>query len=332
MNQIDDRALRKAGSVDGALSSPLLRARGLDLSRSQRTLLRPVNCVGVGLHSGRTVSLTLKPARAGSGIQFRRTDLSGVPAIPARWDRVVDTAMCTTLGTDKQNRVSTVEHLMAALAGCHVDNVLVEVNGPEVPVMDGSAQPFVFLIECAGLIEQAMSKTVIEILKPVRIEDGDKSAELVPADRFSVDFEIEFASSAIARQAIRLELVNGTFNREVARARTFGFMHEVEQLRAAGLALGGSLDNAVVVEGDKVLNSDGLRYDDEFVRHKVLDAVGDLYLAGGEICGAYRGVRSGHNLNNRLLRALFGDPAAYRLHGAAEEAEEAGKIRFAAGA
>lgn len=331
MNQIDDRALRKADRVEGALSSPLLRARGLDLQRSQRTLLRTVNCVGVGLHTGRPVSLTLKPARAGAGIQFRRTDLAGAPFIPARFDHVVDTAMCTTLGTDKHNRIATVEHLMAALAGCHVDNVIVEVSGPEVPVMDGSAQPFVFLIECAGLIDQAAPKTIVEILKPVKVEDGDKSAEIVPADRFSVDFEIEFASSAIARQAIRLELVNGTFNRELARARTFGFVHEVEQLRAAGLALGGSLDNAVVVEGDKVLNADGLRYDDEFVRHKALDAVGDLYLAGGEICGAYRGVRAGHNLTNRLLRTLFADATAYRVHNPAE-AQDNRPVRRAASA
>jgi UDP-3-O-[3-hydroxymyristoyl] N-acetylglucosamine deacetylase len=289
--------------------------------RKQRTLQRIVNCVGVGLHSGRTVSLTLKPADAGSGIRFRRTDLAGTPDIPARWDHVVETAMCTTLGFDKVVRVATVEHLMAAFAGCHIDNAIVEVNGPEVPVMDGSAQPFVFLIECAGIVEQDAPQTIIEILKAVRVESEGRMAELVPSDTYTVDFEIEFASVAIARQRMKVELVNGTFNKEIARARTFGFIEEVEKLRQLGLALGGSLDNAVVVEGDKVLNSDGLRYDDEFVRHKVLDAVGDLNLAGGEFRGAYRGVRSGHQMTNLLLRTLFADPAAWRLHGAAAAAE-----------
>jgi len=201
---------------------------------------------------------------------------------------------------------------MAALAGCHVDNVYVDVNGPEVPVMDGSAQPFVFLIECAGLQEQDAPRQVIEILKPIRVEIGDKMAEIVPSDTFSVGFEIDFDSEIVAKQAITVTMINGTFKKEVARARTFGFMHEVEQLQAAGLGLGGSLDNAVIVEGDKVLNEDGLRYDDEFVRHKVLDAVGDLYLSGGMIMGSFKGVRSGHALTNQLLRALFADQSAWR--------------------
>jgi UDP-3-O-[3-hydroxymyristoyl] N-acetylglucosamine deacetylase len=296
-------------------SNPLTRVRGLDLASRQRTLLRTVNCVGVGLHSGRDLSLTLKPAAAGTGIVFRRVDLAGAPEIPARFDHVVDATMCTTLGTKDGVRVSTVEHLMAAFAGCHVDNAIVEVDGPEIPVMDGSAAPFVFLIECAGTVEQDSRRTIIEILKPVRVELGGKVAELLPSDTFTVAFEIDFNSGAISHQAIELELVNGTFNKEVARARTFGFAEDVEKLQAAGLALGGSLDNAVVVEGDKILNADGLRYQDEFVRHKVLDAVGDLKLAGGDIRGAYRGVRAGHQLTNLLLRALFADPSAYCVHG-----------------
>ena len=311
MNQIDSRTILGVRKLETKLSGAAPKLR------KQRTLQRVVNCVGVGLHSGRSLSLTLKPAAANSGIVFRRTDLPGSPDIPARWDHVVETAMCTTLGFDKVVRVATVEHLMAAFAGCHIDNAIVEVNGPEVPVMDGSAQPFVFLIECAGTVEQDQPQTIIEILKPVRVESEGRIAELVPSDTFTVDFEIEFASVAIARQRMKVELVNGTFNREIARARTFGFVEEVEKLRQLGLALGGSLDNAVVVEGDKILNDDGLRYDDEFVRHKVLDAVGDLTLAGGEFRGAYRGLRSGHQMTNLLLRTLFADPSAWRLHGGA---------------
>lgn len=322
MNQIDRHSFRGKQGFGQAVSNPLTRVRGLDLARRERTLLRSVNCVGVGLHSGRSVSLTLKPALAGTGIVFRRVDLAGAPEIPARWDHVVDTAMCTTIGIDGGIRVGTVEHLMSAFAGCHVDNVIVEVDGPEVPVMDGSAQPFVFLIECAGMVDQDRQRTVIEILKPIKVEQDGKSAELLPSDTFSVDFEIDFASSAVSRQSIRLELVNGTFNKEVARARTFGFAEDVEKLRAAGLALGGSLDNAVVVEGDKILNEGGLRYEDEFVRHKVLDAVGDLNLAGGEIRGAYRGARAGHQMTNLLLRALFADPSAYCVHGPASQADD----------
>jgi UDP-3-O-[3-hydroxymyristoyl] N-acetylglucosamine deacetylase len=269
--------------------------------------------MGIALHSGKKVSLSLKPAAAGTGILFRRTDLPGSADIPAIWDHVVDTTMCTTLGAGGDARVATVEHLMAALAGCHVDNVIVEVNGPEVPVMDGSAHPFVFLIECAGVVEQAARRPVLEVLKPVKVSVGDGYAELTPAEIFSVSFEIDFNHSAVSRQEISVNLVNGTFKNEIARARTFGFADEVEQLRAAGLALGGSLDNAVVVDGETVLNEGGLRYENEFVRHKVLDAVGDLYLAGAPIKGRYKGVRAGHTLTNQLLRIWFADATAWRL-------------------
>jgi UDP-3-O-[3-hydroxymyristoyl] N-acetylglucosamine deacetylase len=238
--------------------------------------------------------------------------LAGSQPIAARWDNVVDTTMCTTLG-EGDVRIATVEHLMAALAGCHVDNAIIEVDGPELPVMDGSAHPFVFLIECAGVIEQDASRPVLEILKPVKVSAGGSTAELSPADIFSVSFEIDFDQSAVLRQEISVNLVNGTFKNEIARARTFGFANEVEQLRAAGLALGGSLDNAVVVDGETVLNEGGLRYSDEFVRHKVLDAVGDLYLAGAPIKGHYKGVRAGHTLTNQLLRTLFAEPGAWRI-------------------
>jgi UDP-3-O-[3-hydroxymyristoyl] N-acetylglucosamine deacetylase len=279
----------------------------------QNTILSTINCVGVALHSGQKVSLTLRPAEKNTGIVFRRTDIAGSRDIIASWDNVVDTRMCTTIGNDDGVRISTIEHLMSAFSGCGVDNVFVDVNGPEVPAMDGSAQPFVFLIECAGLLEQDANRRVIEILKPVRVVVGDKMAEFIPSDVFSVAFEIDFESEVIAKQAISLTLVNGTYKKEVSRARTFGFMNEVEHLKAAGLGLGGSLDNAVIVEDNKVLNENGLRYADEFVRHKVLDAVGDLYTAGGIFMGSYKGVRSGHSMTNQLLRALFADKSAWRF-------------------
>ncbi len=287
-------------------------AEELKLSPNQTTLNRDIDCAGVALHSGKKVSLTLKPAPANTCIIFRRIDLPGQPEVAASWDNVVDTRMCTTLGDGGEVTISTVEHLMAAISGSHVDNMIVELDGPEVPVMDGSSQPFIFLIECAGVTELDARRRVIEILKPVKVAEDDWSAELLPSNSFSVGFEIEFDNSAVARQEISITLVNGTFKKEIARARTFGFAHEVEQLRAAGLGLGGSLDNAVIVDGDKILNDGGLRYDDEFVRHKVLDAVGDLYLAGGAIRGHYRGVRAGHRVTNLLLRKLFADPSAWR--------------------
>jgi UDP-3-O-[3-hydroxymyristoyl] N-acetylglucosamine deacetylase len=200
---------------------------------------------------------------------------------------------------------------MAALAGMEIDNAIIEVNGPEIPIMDGSAAPFVFLIECAGVVAQDRPRRVIRVLKPIAVDDGERYASLVPGTGFSVSFDIDFASRAVARQRISVELGNGAFKRELARARTFGFLHEVEELRAAGLARGGSLDNAVVVSGDEVLNESGLRYDDEFVRHKALDAIGDLYLAGAPLRGHFFGQRSGHGTNNALLRALFADADAW---------------------
>lgn len=280
-------------------------------SGRQTTLSRPITCAGIGLHSGATVSLGLLPAAADTGIVFRRTDVDGANEIAGRWDNVVDTTMCTTLGNAAGVRIGTVEHLMAALAGCHIDNLIVEVDGPEIPIMDGSSQPFVFLIECAGICELWAWQQAVKVLRPIRVGNDESYAELVPSDSFSVGFEIDFDSPAVDRQEITVSLVNGTFKKEIARARTFGFMDEVEKLRAAGLALGGSLDNAVVVDGSEILNEGGLRYADEFVRHKVLDAVGDLYLAGGPVQGHFRGFRSGHTLNNQLLRALFADSGAW---------------------
>ena len=272
---------------------------------AQVTLKSAIRCTGIGLHGGRPASLTHKPSGPDTGIVFKRIDRSGSAPIPARFENVRDTRLCTTLGVEAGVSIGTVEHLMAALAGCHVDNVVIEVDGPEVPILDGSSEPFVFLIESAGTVEQAAPKNAIRVEKAISIEDGDGRATLRPGLGFSVNIEVEYRKAAVDRQRVSLGLVNGTFKRELARARTFGFLDDIEKLRAAGFALGGSLDNAVVMSGDRVLNDGGLRFTDEFARHKALDAVGDLYLAGATIIGSFEGVRSGHALNNRLLHALF---------------------------
>lgn len=284
----------------------------------QRTLRAPIGCTGVGLHSGRKVSLTLRPGAEGSGIVVVRTGLPGGPAaIPARWDHVVDTRRSTVLGLpDRPDaQVGTVEHVLAALAGSGIDNAVIEVDGPEMPVMDGSAAPFVFLIECAGIAAQDAPRRAIEVLRPVRVEEGDASVTLLPdaSPWFGLEMEIEFASAAIRRQSRALRLAPGVFKTELARARTFGFAEEIEALREAGLARGGSLANAVVLRGATVLNAGGLRYADEFVRHKLLDAVGDLALAGHRLRGKVVARRAGHRLNNLVLRALFADPASHRI-------------------
>jgi UDP-3-O-[3-hydroxymyristoyl] N-acetylglucosamine deacetylase len=278
----------------------------------QKTLKTAVQCSGVGLHGGAPVSMTLHPAPVGHGIVFRRTDVAAADAtIPALWSAVVETRHCTVIGNRQGVTVSTVEHLMAALAGSGIDNALVTLDGSEVPIMDGSAAPFLFLIECAGVVEQDAPRRAIKVLKPVMIADGGRIAAVSPASGFSVSFEIDFDSAAVARQECFFQIGEGTFKAEISRARTFGFLHEVDEMRAAGLALGGSLENAVVVSGSKVLNEDGLRYDNEFVRHKVLDCIGDLYLAGGPLIGHVRGVRSGHRFNHLLLTALLSDRQAW---------------------
>lgn len=289
----------------------------------QQSLKSSIGCCGTGLHSGAKVSMNLLPAPANTGIVFRRTDADGNGLeIAAHVDNVVDDRLCTTLGDGNGTNIATVEHLMAALSGCGIDNLYVEVDGGELPIMDGSAAPFVFLIECAGIVTQEAPRRVIEIIKPVRIEDGDRLAEFTPGDCFSVGFEIEFDSGAIGQQDMAVELVNGTFKGELSRARTFGFVEEVDQLRSMGLALGGSLDNAVVVSGDEVLNADGLRYKDEFVRHKILDSVGDLYLAGAPIIGHFNGRRSGHALNHSIVRALLADSSSWRYTTTQREQDE----------
>lgn len=283
----------------------------------QYTLRNSISCSGVGLHSGRKVTLILRPASADSGIVFRRSDL-GID-IPARFDNVVDTRLSTVIAApgNPQARLGTIEHVMAALAGCGIDNVRIDVEGPEIPVLDGSAAPFVFLIDCAGREQQAAPRRMIEVLKRVRVETGDAFAELRPASaaNLSLSLSIAFPARAIGRQAYSMILTDHGFRCEIAPCRTFTLLGEIEALRQAGLARGGSLDNAIVVDDDRVLNPAGLRRRDEFVRHKLLDAVGDLALAGQPIRGAFIGHRSGHSLNNRLLRSLLADPAAWRIGG-----------------
>jgi len=256
--------------------------------------------------------MTLHPAAPDSGIVFRRSDRAGAE-IKACWQNAVEQPLCTKLDDGEGLSVATIEHLMAALGGLEIDNAVIELDGPEVPVMDGSAAPFVFLIECAGIAEQEAPRRAIKVLKPIAVGETGKSAALTPDDGFSMSFAIDFASDAISRQDIAIALDPESFKSDISRARTFGFLHEVDQMRSAGLARGGSLDNAVVISGDQVLNREGLRYVDEFVRHKVLDALGDLYLAGAPVIGHFRGVRSGHALNRRLLKALFADPSAWRF-------------------
>jgi UDP-3-O-[3-hydroxymyristoyl] N-acetylglucosamine deacetylase len=282
---------------------------------TRRTLKTAIGCVGVGLHSGRRVSLTLRPAAAGTGILFRRTDL-GID-IPARFDRVMDTRLCTALVAEDapQARIGTVEHVMAALAGTGITDALVEVDAAEVPILDGSAAPFVFLIDCAGTVALPGAAPVIEVLKTVRVADGEAFAELQPAREpgFTAALGIDFPATAIGTQQLSLRLSPAAFRAQLADARTFALAEDIARLRAAGLAQGGSLSNAVVVDGPLVLNPGGLRRPDEFVRHKLLDAVGDLALAGAALSARFVGHRSGHGLNNRVLRALFADSAAWRL-------------------
>src|SRR5271166_884846 len=276
----------------------------------QQTLKAPISCVGIGLHSGQRVSMTLRPAPFDRGIVFRRTDI-GVD-IPARFDCVVDTRLSTVLAHNGA-QIGTVEHVMAALAGCGIDNVLVEVDGPEPPILDGSAAPFVFLLDCAGTVAQGAPRTAIEVLRPIRVSDGDAFAELRPgATALDMALSIDFAAAAIGRQDLSLRLTPESFRRELARARTFALAEEIDQLRASGLAQGGSLENAVVVDRARVLNVAGLRMPDEFVRHKLLDAVGDLALAGAPLRGRFVAHRSGHTLNHRLLRAVFADRSAWQ--------------------
>jgi UDP-3-O-[3-hydroxymyristoyl] N-acetylglucosamine deacetylase len=280
----------------------------------QRTLKNIIRATGIGLHSGEKVYLTLRPAAVDTGIVFRRMDLDPMVEIPALAKNVGETTMSTTLVKDDV-KVDTVEHLLSAMAGLGIDNAYVELSASEVPIMDGSAGPFVFLIQSAGLEEQDAAKKFIRILREVTVEDGEKRATFVPFEGFKVGFEIEFDHPVFAgrTQTACVDFSSTSFVKEVSRARTFGFMRDIEFLRTNNLALGGSVDNAIVVDETSVLNEDGLRYEDEFVKHKILDAIGDLYLLGKSLIGEFRGYKSGHALNNLLLRTLLEQPDAWEV-------------------
>jgi UDP-3-O-[3-hydroxymyristoyl] N-acetylglucosamine deacetylase len=278
----------------------------------QRTLKNVIRATGVGLHTGDKVLLTLRPAAADTGIVFRRIDLDPPVDIRACANNVGDTRLSTTL-VNGSVRISTVEHLLSAFAGLGIDNAYVDVSAPEVPIMDGSAGPFVFLIQSAGVEEQNAPKRFVRIKKPVVVEDGDKRAMFEPFDGFKVSFGIEFDHPAFRDrvQSATVDFSSTSFVKEVSRARTFGFLRDIEMLRTRKLALGGSMDNAIVVDDYRILNEDGLRYEDEFVKHKILDAIGDLYLLGHSLIGAFSGYKSGHALNNRLLKELVARPDAW---------------------
>jgi UDP-3-O-[3-hydroxymyristoyl] N-acetylglucosamine deacetylase len=278
----------------------------------QRTPKKVIQATGVGLHSGEKVLLTLHPAPINTGIIFRRTDLSPVVEIPASYKHVSDTMLCTSL-QHQGVKVATVEHLLSALAGLGIDNAYVDINAPEIPIMDGSAAPFVFLIQSAGIREQSAAKRFIRILKPLRIEENGKYVQFLPYNGYKITFTIDFDHPVfnVRPQTVDFDFSSTSYVKEVCRARTFGFLSDYEKLRESDLAKGGSLDNAVVVDNYRVINEDGLRFDDEFVKHKVLDAIGDLYLLGSGLIGAFEGYKSGHELNNKLLRKLIAEQDAW---------------------
>ena len=288
----------------------------------QRTLKNIIRATGVGLHTGEKVYLTLKPAPVDTGIIFYRVDLEPAVEVPARPENVSDTRLSTTLEKNGV-KISTVEHLMSAFAGLGIDNAYVEVSAPEVPIMDGSAGPFVFLLQSAGILEQEKLKQFIRIKKPLLVEEDDKWVKLEPFNGFKVSFAIDFDHPILqsSTQHAEVDFSTTSFVKEVSRARTFGFMDDLEALRNAGLAQGGSFDNAIVMDSFHILNDDGLRYDDEFVKHKVLDAIGDLYLLGHPLIGAFSAHKSGHALNNRILRDLVENESAWELVSYEDEAE-----------
>jgi UDP-3-O-[3-hydroxymyristoyl] N-acetylglucosamine deacetylase len=282
---------------------------------AQRTIRQSVSCSGKGLHTGAPVHLTLIPGAENTGIVFVRTDLEGQPEIPARFTFVRSTRHATTIGLPSGPSVSTIEHVLSALYGVGIDNARILLDGPEVPIMDGSAAPFLFLIECAGILTQKTPKTVLEILKPVSVTQGNRHAELTPAAQFSLSFNMYFhGDKRLPTQTFFFTCRSDSFKSDIASARTFGFFEDVELLHQNGLAQGGSLENAIVFKEGVPLNQEGLRFQDECVRHKILDAIGDLALAAFPIQGHFHGTSSGHDLNYALLKALFNDPTAWRLH------------------
>lgn len=281
---------------------------------SQRTINSVVSCNGIGLHSGMNVSMSLLPAPVDSGIVFRRTDISAANGLVlANYKNVVDTNLGTTIANEYKVKVSTIEHLMAAIWGCGIDNLIVEINGPELPIMDGSSEPFVFLIECAGINIQDKPRRVIEVMKNISVTDNDKYINIEPAREFVVDLNIDFNHKQIQKQKFDFHSTYASFKNDLSRARTFGFQKEVEMMHSMGLAKGGSLDNAILIGEDGIVNKEGLRYDNEFVRHKTLDFIGDIYLAGNYIIGHFSASKSGHGINNKMLHQLLSDQSAWRL-------------------
>ena len=290
------------------------KVSGMLPDQNEQTLAHAAIIAGMGLHTGVPVRMLVRSAPAGAGVVFVRSDITDRDKrVPALAHNVTKTTLGTVITNAAGVSVSTIEHVMAAFAALSIDNVSVELDGPEVPIMDGSAMPFVQLLDQAGFRRQAMPQQVIEILKPVDVIEGDKRASLLPADQFEVRFEIDFPGTPIGHQVVDLAITEQSFREELAAARTFGFLDGVEALRKAGLARGGSLDNAIVIDGDVILNEGGLRFTDEFVRHKALDAIGDLYVLGMPILGRFEGIRAGHGLNNALVRALLSRPDAYRI-------------------
>lgn len=284
-----------------------------NLSTKQQTVKNQFVLKGIGLHSGIKVNLTVQPAKIDNGIKFVRTDLSKDNSINALWSNVTSTNHCTTISNDKRASVSTIEHLMSALSGMHIDNANILIDGPEVPIMDGSSFPFVEQLEFSGIDVQNADRKFLLINKEIQVSYKDSYAKIIPNKQFSIDFEIEFESDLINKQSCQLQLINGNYKSDISTARTFGFEKDVDYLRSNGLALGGSLDNAVVVGENNILNKEGLRFEDEFVRHKILDSIGDLYLAGNPMQGYFYGNKSGHYLNNQLLRKLFSDKSNFDL-------------------
>ncbi len=280
-------------------------------NQNQKTIKKPIFISGIGLHSGNNVEMKLMPADVDHGVKFVRIDKEKNNKIDAIWSNVSETVLSTTISNEINLKISTIEHLMSALSGLHIDNLIIYINGSEVPIMDGSSKPFVDLIENSGILIQNKKRRLLNVKKSIEVKNENSSAKIVPNNQFSIDFEIDFPSRLVSKQSCQLQLINGNYKTDIAAARTFGFEKDVENLRSNGLALGGSLDNAVVVGENEILNKDGLRYTDEFVRHKILDSIGDLYLAGSPILGYFYGNKSGHHLNNQLLRKLFSDKSNY---------------------
>jgi len=280
-------------------------------NNNQQTIKGSIFVKGIGLHSGQDVELKLEPAEVDDGIKFIRVDSKKNNIIEAIWSNVSETILSTTISNAHGLKISTIEHLMSALSGLHIDNLNIYINAAEVPIMDGSSRPFVDMIEKIGIKKQNKKRKFLNVKKIIEVSINNSSVKIIPNNQFSIDFEIDFPSQLVAKQSCQLQLINGNYKTDIAAARTFGFEKDVEHLRSNGLALGGSLDNAVVVGENEILNKDGLRYTDEFVRHKILDSIGDLYLAGSPIIGYFYGNKSGHYLNNQLLKKLFSDESNY---------------------